>query len=127
MGSVTRGANLTAPSGPRSSGSARLSTSRRRGSPADVRHRAGKRVGAGQSALPDLHAVLGHFNDALALVTVSQIAVAAIDVAALEECALRQGIAALNVVYDELDRADQQLRRDARDEHSKQGGAKRRP
>jgi len=53
--------------------------------------------------------LMGHFNDALALVSVSQIAIAANDQAGLEECVLRKGVAALNAVYDELDEADRQL------------------
>ena len=52
---------------------------------------------------------MGHFNDALALVSVSQIAIAANDQAGLEECVLRKGVVALNAVYDELDEADRLL------------------
>lgn len=64
-----------------------------------------RRKTAAGTSLPDLHAILGHFDYALAIISVAQIAIAASEQLAQEECALRQGIAALNLVYNELDEA----------------------
>lgn len=126
MGSATRRANLTSASRLRSSKEAQPSPSRRR--PSGITRRSpDRRAREGTPTRPDLHTVLGHFNDALALVTVSQIAIDVSDEVALEECALRQGIAALNAVYDELDKADQQLRRSAPDGHLTPRDARRPP
>jgi hypothetical protein len=55
--------------------------------------------------LPDLHGILDRFCCALSVVTVSQMAIQASDQLAREECVLRQGIAALDAVYEELDLA----------------------
>jgi hypothetical protein len=63
------------------------------------------------NGLPDLHAILGQFSDALSMVVV---AYRALDERALDiEAAtvLAHGIAALNVVYTEIDMASIQLYR----------------
>jgi hypothetical protein len=53
--------------------------------------------------LPDLHGILDRFCCALSVVTVTQMAIQASDQLAREECVLRQGISALDAVYEELD------------------------
>jgi hypothetical protein len=108
MGSATRRAHLTPTahrSRPRRSRTPRAPRRSRRTS-RDIGSKASRRGGP---RFPDLHMLMGHFNDALALVSVSQIAIAANDQAGPEESVLRKGVAALNVVYDELDEADRQL------------------
>jgi len=55
--------------------------------------------------LPDLHSILDRFGYALAVVTVSRIAIEASEKLAQEECALRQGIAGLDAVYNDHDLA----------------------
>jgi hypothetical protein len=54
---------------------------------------------------PDLNGILDRFDHALAIVTVSRIAIEASEKLAQEACALRQGIAGLDAVYNELDLA----------------------
>jgi len=49
--------------------------------------------------------ILDRFGRALAIVTVARIAIEASEQLALEECALRQGIAQLDALYNELDLA----------------------
>jgi hypothetical protein len=49
--------------------------------------------------------ILDRFGHALAIVTVSRIAIEASEKLAQEACALRQGIAGLDAVYNELDLA----------------------
>jgi hypothetical protein len=49
--------------------------------------------------------ILDRFDQALAIVTVSRIAIATSEKLAQEACALRQGIAGLDAVYNELDLA----------------------
>ena len=64
--------------------------------------------------LPDLSAILHRFSSALAIVTVALVAIEALDAdesIGCEATALRAGVAALDGVYDELDRADIGLRR----------------
>ncbi|MHB8812572.1 MAG: hypothetical protein ACYDAE_04830 [Steroidobacteraceae bacterium] len=60
-------------------------------------------------SLPDLHAILGRFSDALSMVVVAYRALdeRASDVEAAT--VLAQGIAALNTVYTEIDMASIQL------------------
>ncbi len=61
---------------------------------------------------PDLHAVLYQLNTAVAIVTVALISIERLEPGEpvdQEVRALRAGVAALNAVCDELDRADVQL------------------
>lgn len=62
-------------------------------------------------SLPDLHPILGRFSDALSMVVVAYRALdeRASDIEAAT--VLAQGIAALNVVYTEIDMASTQLYR----------------
>jgi hypothetical protein len=62
-------------------------------------------------SLPDLHAILGRFSDALSMVVVAYRALdeRASDIEA--EVVLAQGITALNAVYTEIDMASIQLYR----------------
>jgi hypothetical protein len=61
--------------------------------------------------LPDLHAILDAFSDAQALVAVAHIAMEANDQYGPEEHVLRLGVEALDLVYDQIDRAGMQLAR----------------
>jgi hypothetical protein len=64
---------------------------------------------AASKSLPDLRVILERFHEALAIVNVSRVAISANGDLAQEDCALRQGIAALQVVYNELDKAEMKL------------------
>lgn len=68
--------------------------------------------------LPDLHAILGRFSDALSMVVVAYRALdeRASDVEAAT--VLAQGIAALNAVYTEIDMASIQLYRSSLEKRS---------
>lgn len=69
-------------------------------------------------ALPDLERIIDDFADALAVVEVSEAAVARNDQSGPESITLRVGVEALNRVYDSLDKADVQLTR-WREKHAK--------
>jgi hypothetical protein len=58
-----------------------------------------------RTSLSHLNDILDRFGRALAIVTVSRIAIEASEKLAQEACALRQGIAGLDAVYNELDLA----------------------
>ena len=78
-----------------------------------------RRAGSGKPSpksqrKPDLSAILDHFHAALALVNVACAAIEALgpgEQLDWEASALRQGVAALTAVYDELDNADSLLHR----------------
>ena len=74
-----------------------------RTAPSKARIRKPARRKPAHQPLPDLHGILDRFCCALSVVTVSQIAIGANDQMAREDCVLRQGIAALDAVYEELD------------------------
>jgi hypothetical protein len=76
-----------------------------RTAPSKARIRKPARRKLAHKPLPDLHGILDRFCCALSVVTVSQMAIQASDQLAREECVLRQGIAALDAVYEELDLA----------------------
>lgn len=126
MGSATRRADLT-PSSRRSRPRRSRNSRKPRRSRRTSRAISAKHLRRAGLQFPDLHALMAHFNDALALVSVSQIGVAANDQAGLEECVLRKGVAALNAVYVELDEADRKLSHAVRVIASKLGERKRGP
>ena len=74
-----------------------------RTAPSKARIRKPARRKPAHQPLSDLHGILDRFCCALSVVTVSQIAIGASDQMAREDCVLRQGIAALDAVYEELD------------------------
>jgi hypothetical protein len=76
-----------------------------RTAPSKARIRKPARRKPAHQPLPDLHGILDRFCCALSVVTVSQIAIGPSDQLAREDCVLRQGIAALDAVYEELDLA----------------------
>lgn len=66
--------------------------------------------------IPDLNSLLGRFCDALALMAVACRSLEAreLHATAQEALVLRAGLVRLDAVYNELDAADQQLRKAAR-------------
>ena len=63
-----------------------------------------RRRPAGPKA-PDLHDIMAHLADAIALIRVSERSLNQLDVAYDEVCFLRKGLAALDAVYTEIDMA----------------------
>ena len=53
--------------------------------------------------VPDLHDIMAHLADAIAVVRVSQRSLSHLEVAYDEESFLRKGLAALDAVYTEID------------------------
>ncbi len=78
-------------------------------SPKRTRHSSRPGPPRRRERLPDLRPILGRFDAALAIAAVAHIAIQASEQLVQEELALRQGLAALNAVHTELDRADLQL------------------
>jgi hypothetical protein len=90
------------------------STRRKAGSSHSLRKRRPRRKPV-RPPLPNLHAILTRFRHGLALISVAHRSLESQELpsAGQEETVLRTSLAALDVVYDEIDAADCQLRRAA--------------